>query len=83
MKTQEYEKLDIEALESLNQDYMAQRSEIAVEQFKLTEVLDRKRQQKALADDLEKLQAKHGVKAQVISSDGIESEESVNEANGT
>jgi len=70
----DYEKMSIEELEQASQALMQQRSELRERHRELVRVLDAKRREQALAEDLAKIGEKHGV---VISPQGIASQESV------
>jgi hypothetical protein len=78
MPTKTIDTMTVAELEAENQRLMLARQEIIAQQRVLGEMLDKRRAEQDLAEDIEKLKAKHGV--QTISAQGIASAEAVGDA---
>ncbi|MDT8383009.1 MAG: hypothetical protein RRB22_01185 [Gammaproteobacteria bacterium] len=73
-----YNTMTVQELEDENARLMQAKAEIREQQKELVAVLDAKRADAALAEDVKKLQEKHGAKLQVLNPGGIASAEGVN-----
>jgi len=73
MINSELQDMDIEQLEELNQSLMQQIKQVRKSQAMVVEELEKKRSEKALADDIAALQQKHCVQVQTVAPSGIQS----------